>query len=87
MEDVHGLLPRLCASQPPLSTIKKSSSTSGSGTDGAKFDKDLFGGFTQPAQVWSLIILSNISYVGFTGIFFSAFRPFLLYARFSNSGQ
>lgn len=55
MNDVNDLLPRLSASQPPLSTIKKTSSASGSTAESSIPDKDLFGGFSQPAQVRHLI--------------------------------
>jgi hypothetical protein len=44
---------RMCASQPAPSTLKKSSSTSSTSAaeNAIKIDKDVFGGFTQPAQV------------------------------------
>lgn len=47
---------RMCASQPPPSTLKKTSSTSSSANadNAIRIDKDVFGGFTQPAQLSDL---------------------------------
>lgn len=57
--DVHAAAARNCASQPPPSMLKKSSSTSMSSDNDARIDRDVFGGFTQPAQLSDLFCSSQ----------------------------
>jgi hypothetical protein len=54
--DVHAAAARNCASQPPPSRLKKTSSTSLTSEGDGKIDSDVFGGFTQPAQVLIIIL-------------------------------
>jgi hypothetical protein len=55
---------RMCASQPAPSTLKKSSSTSSTSAaeNAIKIDKDVFGGFTQPAQVHNYNVICRVFY-------------------------
>ena len=63
--DVHAAAGRNCASQPPPTSLRKTSSTSMTAENDSKFDRDVFGGFTQPAQVFERLFIRKYIFAVF----------------------